>query len=82
MQNNPSAFADAYWLINSLNVYQSNGDVAAVSEVAVSPAGHQKNETAPLLSTPLAMGGGLPNPPGRRAMKKGRSLKGGNRIKS
>lgn len=81
VQNNPSAFAGAYWLINSLNVYQSDGDVAAVSKVTVNPAGHQKNETAPLLSTPLAMGGGLPNPPGRRGMKKGRSMMGGNRVK-
>lgn len=81
MQNNPSAFADAYWSINSLNVYQSNGDVAAVSKVAASPARHQKNETAPLSSTPLAMGGGLRNAHGRGGMKKGRSLVGANKMK-
>ncbi|KAF6231736.1 hypothetical protein HO173_010038 [Letharia columbiana] len=81
VQNNPSAFANAFWLINSLDVYQSDGDVVAVSHVAVSPAGHQRNETAPLLSTPLAMGGGLPNPPGKRAMRRGRSMMGGNGIK-
>lgn len=82
VQNNPSAFVNAYWLINSLNVYQSDGDVAAVSHVAVSPAGHQKNETAPLLSAPLAMGGGLPGPPGKRGMRIGRGAVGGSRVGS
>ncbi|CAF9927162.1 MAG: hypothetical protein ALECFALPRED_003637 [Alectoria fallacina] len=81
VQNNPSAFANASWLINSLNVYQSNGNATAASSVAVSPAGHQKNQTAPLLSTPLAMGGGLPNPPKKRMMRKGRSMMGGNWLK-
>jgi len=31
VQNNPSAFAEAYWLVNSLKVYQSNGAVAPSS---------------------------------------------------
>ena len=82
MQKNPSAFANATWSIKSLNVYQSNGEVATVSEVPLNPAGHQKNETVPLLSTPLAMGGGLRNPPGKRGMRKGRDVMGGQRIKS
>ncbi|CAF9918794.1 hypothetical protein IMSHALPRED_004417 [Imshaugia aleurites] len=74
VQNNPSAFADAFWLINSLNVYQSNGDATAVSKVALSPARHQKNETAPLLTAPLAMGGGLPGRRGKTGMRKGRGV--------
>ncbi len=59
VQNNPSAFANAYWLINSLQVYQSDGATAAVNHVS-SNINMAKNNTLPLLTTPLAMGGGLP----------------------
>lgn len=57
VQNNPSAFANAYWLINSLQVYQSDGTPAPVSHA--SPSGvEEKNETLPLGDqVPLAMGG-------------------------
>lgn len=58
VQNNPSAFTNAYWLINSLEVYQSNGATAAVSHVS-SNINMLKNNTLPLLTTPLAMGGRL-----------------------
>lgn len=79
VQNNPAAFADMYWLINSLRVYRDDGVVAAAAAVPVvrlgvavegvvvggvdgagDVEGEGKNETLPLLSVPLAMGGGLP----------------------
>jgi len=38
VQNNPSAFQDSYWSINSLKVYQDNGSAAsAVSSSAAEP---------------------------------------------
>lgn len=36
VQNNPSAFADAYWAINSLKVYEQGGDATGVASVAPS----------------------------------------------
>lgn len=47
-----------YWLIDSLKVYQSDGVLA----VAVAPKQQlvlSKNETLPLLTTPLAVGGSV-----------------------
>lgn len=82
VQNNPSVFAEASWSINSLSIYQSsNASVASVSSFAVSPAGQEKNETAPLLSTPLAMGGRVPNQPGKKKMRKRRGMMGRNGVK-
>lgn len=47
-----------YWLISSLKVYQSDGAVtvagAPKQQLALS-----KNETLPLLTTPLAVGGSV-----------------------
>lgn len=37
--NNPSAFANAYWSINSLKVYQSSGDTAPESSASAGPTG-------------------------------------------
>jgi len=59
VQNNPGAFAPAYWLVNSLQVYQSDGTPAAVSHASPDIV-QAKNKTLPLLTQPLAMGGGLP----------------------
>jgi hypothetical protein len=39
VQNNPSAFTDAYWLVNSLKVYQSNGGASATASWTNPPAG-------------------------------------------
>ena len=36
VQNNPSAFADAYWAINSLKVYEQGGTATGVASVAPS----------------------------------------------
>ncbi|KAL1637071.1 hypothetical protein SLS56_000727 [Neofusicoccum ribis] len=52
VQNNPSAFKDAYWSINSLKVYQSGGDAPASS----SAVGYSSNSVvAPTVgvSTPV-----------------------------
>jgi hypothetical protein len=38
VQNNPSAFTDAYWLVNSLKVYQSNGQAPTTSQWTSPPA--------------------------------------------
>ncbi|KAL8671907.1 MAG: hypothetical protein Q9168_003618 [Polycauliona sp. 1 TL-2023] len=37
VQNHPQAFADAYWTINSLKVYQDNGNVQPVVEKNIVP---------------------------------------------
>lgn len=73
---NPTAFTNAYWSINSLNVYQSSTPAANASYVGVSPAVHQSLQAPPLLTTPIAMGGGLPNSHGRTRSRKLRSLYG------
>ena len=59
MQNSPGAFASAYWSILSLQVFQSDGTPAPVAHASPLLA-QGKNETLPLLSTPLAAGGVLP----------------------
>ncbi|KAK4690975.1 hypothetical protein P7C71_g5929, partial [Lecanoromycetidae sp. Uapishka_2] len=59
VQNNPSAFANAYWLVNSLQVYQSDGTPAPVAHASPDVV-QAKNKTLPLLTQPLAMGGGVP----------------------
>lgn len=65
VENNPAAFANFYWEINSLQVYQAAGPVQALAHSA---AIEDKNHTLPLLTTPLAMGGGLP-PSGQKKMQ-------------
>ena len=59
VQNNPGAFADMYWLINGLKVYQTDG-AAAVAAASMPQILLAKNETLPLSTTPLAMGGSVP----------------------
>ena len=63
VQNNPSAFTDSYWLINSLKVYQATSTPTEINSLFEQP-GTPNNATAMLTSAPLAMGGGLP-PKGR-----------------
>ncbi|KAL9099127.1 MAG: hypothetical protein Q9163_005328 [Psora crenata] len=60
VQNNPRAFADAYWTINSLKTYRATGASIATSQNAITGEVKGKNNTLPLLSAPLAKGGGLP----------------------
>ncbi|CAF9927851.1 MAG: hypothetical protein HETSPECPRED_006683 [Heterodermia speciosa] len=69
VQNNPGAFADMYWLINSLKVYQSTGASNAATAVHQLLAS-SKNETLPLSSEPLAMGGSVPVSKRRRVGRK------------
>jgi len=47
VQNNPGAFKDAYWLVNSLKVYQDDGSPASAPVVQVAAA----SSTAPVVST-------------------------------
>ena len=63
VRSNPASFQDAYWLINSLNVYQYQSEDGNVVPPPASHGSAAMNETAPLLSTPLAMGGGSSYPP-------------------
>ena len=66
---NPAKFQDAYWLINSLIVYQYQSDDGNMPSPPTSHGSAAKNETAPLLSTPLAMGGGFSYPPRHRGSR-------------
>jgi hypothetical protein len=60
VQNNLFAFTKAYWLINSLKVYQSSGTPAKIKPSVAVAAHHEPvNATAPIDTAPLAMGGGL-----------------------
>lgn len=69
VRNNPSAFADAYWLINSLKVYQSNGTPARLAHASSSIL-LEKNQTLPLgTQIPVAMGGGSPASNTRRGRR-------------
>lgn len=60
VQNNPSAFADAYWTVNSLKVYQSDGEASA------STPGVPHGPTASIpAGVPAASGvSGVPGVPG------------------
>lgn len=51
-----------YWLINSLKVYKSDNNAGLPAAIPMPRIGLAlaKNETLPLLTSPLAMGGGLP----------------------
>ncbi|MCJ1249044.1 hypothetical protein MMC30_006266 [Trapelia coarctata] len=51
VQNNPGAFKDAYWLVNSLKVYQENGSPASAPAVKMAAA----SSAAPVVSTPAAV---------------------------
>jgi hypothetical protein len=53
VQNNPSAFTDAYWLVNSLKVYQSNGQASTASSWTSPPA-------SPVIPVPAASASGWP----------------------
>src|SRR5271170_1477062 len=53
VQNNPSAFTDAYWLVNSLKVYQSNGQTSTASSWMSPPA-------SPVIPVPAASASGWP----------------------
>lgn len=59
VQNNPSAFADAYWSVNSLKVYQSTGDNSAPSSAA-----SQGPPTAASASAGIPSASGSSVPPG------------------
>jgi hypothetical protein len=53
VQNNPSAFTDAYWLVNSLKVYQSNEQASTTSSWTSPPAGS-------VIKVPAASASGWP----------------------
>ena len=46
VQNNPEAFSNAYWLINSLKVYQQNGAGALISTSAPASATYSYSQTS------------------------------------
>jgi len=59
VQNNPSAFTDTYWSINSLKVYQSNGaspqsNIATSSSMSQSTSASQAVSTTSALTTPAS----------------------------
>ncbi|MCJ1472477.1 hypothetical protein MMC13_001125 [Lambiella insularis] len=55
VQNNPSAFADAYWLINSLNVYSMDAATpASQSAIAAAPVQAAVTVTAPAVRVTVA----------------------------
>jgi hypothetical protein len=55
VQNNPEAFAEAYWEVNALKVYQDNGDASAPAPAASSiPA--QSSATSVLVPVPTSNG--------------------------
>ena len=67
VQNNPSAFQDAYWSVNSLQVFQSSGDessnganssIVATASVSISSATGAPSSIPPivLLDTPTTSG--------------------------
>ncbi|KAI1613799.1 endo-1,3(4)-beta-glucanase [Exophiala viscosa] len=51
VQNNPSAFVDAYWSVNSLKVYQSNG-----ASNTTSSASPQSSSAAATATVPVSSG--------------------------
>lgn len=49
VQNNPQAFAESYWAVNSLKVYSEDGSINPIqSSAEITPT-----PTAPMISTPL-----------------------------
>ncbi|KIX92161.1 uncharacterized protein Z520_12154 [Fonsecaea multimorphosa CBS 102226] len=59
VQNNPSAFQDAYWSVNSLKVFQSSG--AENSSIPTAPFPTASTQ-APTVSIPGAPSSGIPPP--------------------
>jgi hypothetical protein len=51
VQNNPEAFAEAYWTVNALKVYQDNGDAAAPEPV---PAPEQSSAVSVPVPVPTS----------------------------
>lgn len=45
MANNPSAFTDAYWLFNYINVYQSSGASSTGSSASPTATASAKRRT-------------------------------------
>ena len=64
VQNNPSAFQDAYWSVNSLKVYQSNGQQGpSSSDVASQPVPSQGPTASVPWPAPSGSPYSMPTPP-------------------
>jgi hypothetical protein len=65
VQNNPSAFADAYWEVNSVKVYQNNGGYIGASPT---PGASSTLKPVPSASSPASKGSGKPSIPASAAV--------------